>query len=359
MVKHQQRTHSRSDNGSKSDAGTGNHMWADGTPVTYEAPPLQRAASYNGYTQPSEDYMNAEEIMILTQRHSVSAGRPSHGEGFCEPMQQGQPPQNPGVQMMRQPSNIAPHSYYVTERNNPGVATMNTAQVPYHEQQLSYHVTHQVPRQQPDQHGLSIPYQGTNAAGPNMNDPNRAIPNETSVGYNGRSPSVHSPGEMYTHLPPASYSESPTYQVYSQNPLNQALEVCRRQDPRGAHLISVSQPQVTRMPQAQYVQQVPQMHQTHQTPQMHQAPHVTQVSQGPQANQISQPQQIQGAYSPPPTQGNEQWNRGMPYQEPVDAGTIHGLPSYGNEMYLWDVKPIVDDPSLQMPSDRINELNNL
>lgn len=287
--------------------------------------------------------MNPEEIMMITQRHSVSAGGPSHGEGLCEPMQQGQNPQNPGVQMLRQPTNIAPpHSYYVTERNNPGVATMNTAQMSYPEQ-LSYHVTQQVPRQQPEQHGLAIPYHSTNTAGPNMAGPTR-------------SPSVQSPGEMYTHLPPASYSESPTYQVYSQNPLNQALEVCRRQDPRAAHLIPVPQHQVTRIPQAQYVQQVPQMHQTHQ---IHQAPHVTQVSQAPQASQVSQQQHIPGAYTPPSTQGNEQWSRGMAYQEPVDAGTIHQLPNYGNEMYLWDVKPITDDPTLQMPSDRINELNNL
>ncbi|KAI1780790.1 hypothetical protein F4818DRAFT_17269 [Hypoxylon cercidicola] len=354
MVKHQRRSHSHHSHQSQHqhlDEGSEPHssgqVWADGTPVTYhgQAPPLQRAASFAGYPQSSGSYSPpaSTDAMMYHQRHSISAGGPP---GYnCEPIQQAPIQQDSGAQMLQRTPSVTRQPYFVTERNNPGVATMNT-QTAYPEQytlEPSYQNMNQMPRRQPEQLGIGMPYQNTNMAGanmvannmagPRMAGPTRNSPNVTPTEFKTEfkaDPSVQSPDGFYTHRPRTPYREPPAnmsdYSSYS-SALHQALQVSRG-DPQVAQALLA-----------------------YQGPQPPQAPHNVPASQGPQ---VSQTQQIPGTYLPPSTQGNEQWYR---YQEPVDVGTMNQVPAFGDGMFAWDIKPIVADPTMQMPSDRINELN--
>ncbi|KAI1762547.1 hypothetical protein GGR53DRAFT_521580 [Hypoxylon sp. FL1150] len=324
MVKHQRRTHPHAGEGGEPHAS--NYLYADGTPMAYQnqAPPLQRAASFAGYPQPSGTYSpppNGEPMMY--QRHSVSAGVPSPSYHY-ETIQQTPNPQGPAVHMVPRTANMAHHPYYVTEQNNPGVATMNTSpQMPYPGQftpGTPYHPTNQMPRQQPEQLNIAMPYHGATMAGPP-----------------GSSPIEGSPREE--HL----------YAYNHENALRQALQVS--QGPR------VRRDPPNYVPQAPHALQIPR--DTH-SPQA--VSPVSQVSQGVpvcQAPQVSMHhpvphvQQIPRA-CPPPTQ-NELWCHGLAYQEPVDVGTIGHVPAFGDGMFGWDIK--TEDPTMQMPSDRINELN--
>ncbi|KAG4218724.1 hypothetical protein PC116_g32796 [Phytophthora cactorum] len=72
--------------------------------------------------------------------------------------------------------------------------------------------------------------------------------------------------------------------------------------------------------------------------------------------------QSQGHYPPPPANQQEQWYNAMPYQQPVEVPTM-GQPTIGQIQpfgigaeYPWAIKSDYSDPSVQMPSDRINEL---
>jgi hypothetical protein len=83
----------------------------------------------------------------------------------------------------------------------------------------------------------------------------------------------------------------------------------------------------------------------HQQPPAHQA--------GPP--QSSPPEAYQQApHTQPPEQ--QQWYSGV-YQPPAEVPTIGSLPAYGVGPYdLWAVKLDVDDPSMQMPSARIDAM---
>ncbi|TGJ88149.1 hypothetical protein E0Z10_g671 [Xylaria hypoxylon] len=52
----------------------------------------------------------------------------------------------------------------------------------------------------------------------------------------------------------------------------------------------------------------------------------------------------------------DQWYNEMPYQAPMEVATIGQIPTYGSVMFDgWDFKP-EDDPTMQMPSARIDSM---
>ncbi|ETS77482.1 hypothetical protein PFICI_11356 [Pestalotiopsis fici W106-1] len=201
--------------------------------------------------------------------------------------------QHPGAQMLHRTASMPQHSYYVTEHANPGVATMNTNPMP------AYHV----PRQHVERPMIEIPYNAAAMTGSLQSSPATFSP------ASGRSPSVHQDG-FYTHQP----AQQATYALQTTSPIE-------------------SQPQAM-------VQYVPQMQQPIPTTQA--AP--AQVH-------------IQEQFQPAPQQ-DEQWFNGMPYQPPVEVATIGSLPSYGSGGVYdpWAIKADFEDPSMQLPSARLESM---
>ncbi|KAI1498611.1 hypothetical protein F5X99DRAFT_316119 [Biscogniauxia marginata] len=209
----------------------------------------------------------------------------------------GQPIQesHPGVHMLHRTASMPQHTYYVTEQGNPGVATMNTNPIqPY-----------QVPRQQAERPLLEIPYTTAGMAGSIQSSPTTFSPT-----MSGRSPSVQD--SFYTHQPPQP----------------------------GAYTLNATSPVVEQPPLVQYAQQMQQPMQ-------------------PSASQATTQSvhHMQEQYHPPTAQPGEHWYNGMPYQPPVEVATIGQLPSYGSGVYdPWGIKPDFEDPTMQMPSARIDSM---
>ncbi|KAI2471530.1 hypothetical protein F4781DRAFT_101134 [Annulohypoxylon bovei var. microspora] len=309
MVKHQRRSHQRGihssevdDFSSESDGGespstpkqTGlpwstSHL-SSGHPGL-QGHTIQRAASFADFGQQINEY----NVQQQYHRHSVSAGgaHEYHGEVV-------QQQQHPGVHMLHRTSSMPQHTYYVTEQNNPGVATMNTNPMQ----------SYQMPRQQPERLPLEIPYTGAGMPGSIQSSPTTY-----SAAAAGRSPSTQD--GYYTHQPPQA----------------------------AAYSLSTASP-VVEQPMVQYAQQ------------MHHSVHPPQSVQ----SQVPPPQQVhqaQDQYQPPPPQPEEQhWYNTVPFQAPVEVTTIGQLPSFGSGVYgdTWAIKPDFDDPTMQMPSARIDSM---
>ncbi|KAI1088957.1 hypothetical protein F5B19DRAFT_485578 [Rostrohypoxylon terebratum] len=203
-----------------------------------------------------------------------------------------QQPQHPGVHMLHRTASMPQHTFYVTEQGNPGVATMNTNPMQ----------AYQMPRQQPDRLPLEIPYTGAGIAGSIQSSPT------TYSAAPGRSPSAQD--GFYTHQPP----QPAAYALNTTSPVEQ--------------------------PMVQYAQQV--HHPVHQSVQ-------------PQAPPPQQVHQTQEQYQPPPAQSDDAWYNGVPYQGPVD---VTGSINFGAGVYNdpWGIKPDYDDPTMQMPSARIDNM---
>ncbi|OTA53682.1 hypothetical protein K449DRAFT_206490 [Hypoxylon sp. EC38] len=313
MVKHQRRSHQRGihsseidDFSSESDGGespstprpTGlswstSHLTA-GHPGL-QGHTIQRAASFADFGQHINEYNVQQQY---NHRHSVSAGgaHEYHGEAIQQPQQQ-QQQQHPGVHMLHRTASMPQHPYYVTEQNNPGVATMNTNPIQ----------SYQMPRQQPERLPLEIPYTGASMAGSIQSSPSTY-----SAAAPGRSPSAQD--GFYTHQPP----QTTAYALNTTSP-------------------------VVEQPMVQYAQQV------------HQPIHPQSVQ--PQVPSAPQVHHTQEQYQPAPAQTEDPWYSTVPYQAPVEVGTIGQLPSFGSSVFdPWAIKPDFDDPTMQMPSARIDSM---
>jgi metal regulatory transcription factor 1 len=252
---------------------------------------LHRAASFADFGQQMHGYNMQPQY---GHRHSLSGG--PH-EVHAMPVHE----QHPGVQMLQRTSSMPQHSFYVTESNNPGVATMNTNPMP---------PQYQVPRQQVERLPLDIPY-----SAPGLATSIQSSPSSFSAA-SGRSPSTQD--GFYTHQP----TQAATYALHSASPVEQ------------------------QQPMVQYPQQLSQQPIQ---PQQQQIP-----SQAPQPAPAPTPEQYQ---QPPPQSEAEHWYNGVPYQAPVEVANIGGLPTYGSGIYdIWGPKPEYEDPTMQLPSARIENM---
>jgi hypothetical protein len=261
------------------------------------------------------------------------------------------------------------HNYFVPDQNNPGVATMNTNQhaAPQHQ----YHP--QVPRQG-ERLPLEIP------SYPNASDLASSIPNSSPGSFSaasGRSPSTQD--GFYTHVPAG---QTAAYSLHAASPVTQQgpqmmgfqgqLPPSQQQQAQAAaaaaaqqvmtHAAAQQQPQ---QQQQQPQQQHQQQHQQQQASQAgppeqypHQHQHRQHQQQPPHAQQQAaqqQQQQQQQQQAPPPPQ---QWYDSAPYQSPVEVATIGALPPFGaGGLYdPWGPKLEFDDPTMQLPSARIESM---
>ncbi|KAH8594799.1 hypothetical protein B0O99DRAFT_513465 [Bisporella sp. PMI_857] len=287
MVKHQRRSHQRGlhsselDDGETSESDNGDSpstpqhssqiQWPQNTTITSHSAiqsnhQLQRAHSFADFGQ--HDGFPVQPNYV--HRHSVS------GNGSFHPSipEHGQP-----QLINRAPSLPAHSSYYVTEHNNPGVATLNTNPPPLQ--------TYHMPRHQPSQEMLlSSPssYSSASRASP--------LPQET----------------YYTHQGP----QAATYALHNASPIDQQPMIQYQQQ------LNQQQPQPPQPPQVAHVQE-----------QYHQ--------QAPQ---------------------NGQWYEGVAYQPPVEV-ISHISPYHPSQVVFhdpWQKIETFDDPSLQLPSARIENM---
>ncbi|KAM0322991.1 hypothetical protein ACHAQA_009090 [Verticillium albo-atrum] len=339
MVKHQRRSHQRglhpnellddctSDSDSGESPSTPRHaaMHWPAMPMNHAGVPqghaMHRAASFADFGQqmsypmqqqqpphqPPHQASHQHQSLQPPQhqyghRHSLSSGNAQdyHAQAVHE-----QPPQHPGAHMLHRTASMPQHSFYVTEQSNPGVATMNTNPMP---------AQYQVPRQPVERLPLEIPYSAPH-------QPMQSSPSNFSAG-SGRSPSTQE--GFYTHQP----TQTATYALHAASP----VEHGQQHGPQ-------HQPQPQMVP---YTQQVP----SQVAPPQAQAPQP--VQQMPQHYPSPSPQ--------PQAVGEDYWN-GVPYQAPVEVATIGSLPTFGSGTYdLWGPKIEFEDPSMQLPSARIENM---
>lgn len=306
MVKHQRRSHQQGlhpneiidDCSSDSDSGespsTPQHSsvtWpsqetAPNHPEMSQSQPVNRSTSFSDFGSQVQGYPMQHQYH---HRNDVSSGM-AH-EFHEQPVHD----QHNDLQMVNRTPSIPQHSYYVTEQNNPGVATMNNSAL-----QSQYQLGH---------HGVErpvveIPY---SAAGPTASV--QSSPNSFSP-VSGRSPSMH--GSFYVQQP----SHNASYTLQSTSP--------------------DSQP-----PPTQYSQPIQQG--------MEESQHS--VANQSRPNHLSSVDQYQ---QPPNHQNAEQWYQCHP---PIEVTTIGQLPPYGTGVYdIYGPKIEFDDPSMQLPSSRLESL---
>lgn len=343
MVKHQRRSHQRGIHSSELDDCT-SESGSEESPTTPKSngmswpPPqvpmiganghvLHRAASFADFGQHVTHYGMPQQYV---HRHSLSSGGgvheyhglPSHHTQQPplpmhqhDQVQHAQQQQHPNIQMMQQ-GPVSQHPYYVTEHNNPGVATMNTSPHPSGAHMPPQY--HQVPRQGVERLPLEIPYNAASGL-------NASIQSSPSTFSSASSRSDNAQDGFYTHAPAA---QDATYALHSATPGEQ------------------QQPQMV----AYQGQMAPQPQQMSQPP-----PPPQQIQQPP-----PQPQQVHSPhhYQPPQAQPEEQgWYAAVPYQPPVEVTTIHQIPTYGSAVYdPWGPKIEYEDSSMQMPSARIESM---
>ncbi|KAK4453057.1 hypothetical protein QBC34DRAFT_446487 [Podospora aff. communis PSN243] len=328
MVKHQRRSHQRGIHSSEIDDSM-SETGSDESPSTPRSnsmqwPPqsvpmmghhghhLHRAQSFADFGQHMNGFNMQQQY---GHRHSLSGG--AH-EYHGHPQQhQGPPHEQPpqqsaqhGVHMLQRTASLPQHSYFVTEQNNPGVATMNTN--PHPSGQQIHPQYQQIPRQGVERLPLEIPYSAPGLAGSIQSSPS------SFSAASGRSPSTQD--GFYTHAPTA---QAATYALHTASPVEQ-------QQPQ---MVSF---QGQMAPQGQVMSQPPQ-----------QAPQPQQQQQGP-------PEQYQQQHGQAEEQ---QWYNGVAYQPPVEVATIGQLPAYGSSVYdPWGPKIEFEDPSMQLPSARIENM---
>jgi len=279
---------------------------------------LQRAASFADFGQHMNGYNYQQQYS--QHRHSLSSGGaaeyhgPLHSQAQHphEQVQQQQPPQqHPGVPMLQRTSSLPHHSYFVADQNNPGVATMNTNPHPHSHAAPVHPQYQQIPRQGVERLPLEIPYPNA----PGLAGSIQNSPSSFSAG-SGRSPSTQD--GFYTHAPPA---QAATYALHTASPVEQ-------QTPQ---MVSFQ----GQLPSSQPMNQ----------------------SAAAQQPQTSQPQQAPSPYQQPHSQPQEeQWYGGVAYQPPVEVTTIGQIPAYGSGVYDPWPKLEFDDPTMQLPSARIESM---
>lgn len=317
MVKHQRRSHQRGVNGtvefdgsdSDSDSGespttpkSSSMVWpVHGVPL---APVIGHGPVFNTYNLPQQQY-------------------PQH-HGQQQVMDH---PPHPGVQMLHRSASMPTGPFYVTEQNNPGVATMNTNPMSGN--------FHQIPRQQVERPQLDIP--PFTAGG--MNGSIQSSPSSFSAA-SGRSPSA---GEgFYTHQS----SQQATYT------LQNGSQVDPQQQIMVQHQQPIGQGPPTPQPQMQQQQMMSQQ----------QAQMMVKSSASPPPAPIQQSAQYQPAPHP---QDQEHWYSGSQYHSPIDisgaqlplSGPYVGM---GTGMYhdAWTAAKMgyEDTPMGQLPSTRLETM---
>jgi hypothetical protein len=373
MVKHQRRSHQRGIHSSELDDCTSDSGSED-SPTTPKSngmswpPPgvammaanghvLHRAASFGDFGQHLNTYGMPQQY-APHHRHSLSSGAngnaaeyqglpsippPMHPHDQVAQQQQQQQQQQhvqqqqqqQQQQMVQRTPSISQHPYYVTEQNNPGVATMNTSPHPSQGPMApQYH--HQVPRQGVERLPLEIPY--NTGAGP-LTASLQSSPSTFSAASSARSPNTQD--GFYTHVPPPTAAQAGTYALHAASPVDQ-------QGPPPPQMVTYHH-------QAQMAPQ--QQHQQQQQQHQHQQQQVVVVQhQSPQQPQHQSPHQ----YQPPQAVQAEEhgWYAAVPYQPPVEVTTIHQIPTYGSAVYdPWGGPKLeYDDPTMQMPSARIETM---
>ncbi|KAI3327839.1 hypothetical protein HD806DRAFT_336970 [Xylariaceae sp. AK1471] len=199
-------------------------------------------------------------------------------------------PEHGGIQMLHNTINISQQPYYVTEQSNPGVATMNTNPM---QQYLAG-------QQQTERTRREISCAATNLEGPIQNSPSSFPPTATVRNAPSQdSYYQHQPSQMEVGLMAAAAAEAAQFSP----PMQQALH--------------------------------------------------------PPLSQVSSPQpahEVQEQFQQPEVHQGGQWYHGMQYQPPLGVITIGHIPMYNSMMTYdpWPTKAEFDDPSMQMPNQRID-----
>jgi hypothetical protein len=331
MVKHQRRSHQRgihsselddctSDSGSEDSPSTpkSNGMAWGHQGVQMMSPhghALHRAASFADFGQHMNNFGIAAQY---GHRHTMSGGphefpQPHQAQSPMRSHEPQPPQQHPGVHMIQRASSMPQHSYYVTEQNNPGVATMNpgaptSMASPYHQA---------IPRQGVERLPLEIPY----TSGPALGGSLQSSPSSFSAG-SARCPSTQD--GFYTHAPSV---QAATYALHAASPVDQGTPT----QMVAAFPGQMAQPQQQPSPQPQH------QNQPQQQPQQHASP--------------------EHQYQPAQPRDEQSWYNGVQYQPPVEVTTIGQIPTYGSAVYdPWGPKMEFEDPSMQLPSARIENM---
>lgn len=283
---------------------------------------IHRAASFADFGQ----HVNYDMTPYASaHRHSISTaptdfnGQPVHHQnGVTGPsvgvVSAAMAPHNSGMAILHRTGSMPQHPYYVTDQNNPGVATMNTnahmaAAAQYHQQ---------MPRQSVERIAVDIPYSATSG----LNTSIQSSPSSFST--SGRSPSTQD--DFYTHQA----TQAATYALHTASPIENQAALGHYPQPQGQqqaaqshHVVAQSAPG----PHEQFVHQ-------------HQPPSHAQNAQ-PQAHVIE-----------------EQWYNGVPYQPPVEVPQMTQMPAYGAAVYdPWgEAKIEFETAGIQMPSARIEQM---
>lgn len=283
MVKHQRRSHQKGmhfseldDCSSESDGG---ESPTTPTPRAMSCTPhsqmISAAISHSLHRSASCADFDYGTQAQYSNRHSISTSDTHEYQDPSIPSQHGSIPM---VNRMQVPSN----TYYVTEQNNPAVATMNTT--PIQQYQAGRPYTERPPQE--------IPCPTTNMNGPIQNIPTPFSPS-TSV----RGPPSH-------------------VNYYHSNQPTQLID----------HQIM-----------AQFQQQIT----------MHALP---QIPNGQPMHEI------QEQFQQPANHHVGPWYDEVPYNPPLEVPTIGQLPTYGSGLFAtWEFKDL-DDPTMQMPSARIDNM---
>lgn len=344
MVKHQRRSHQRglhpnellddctSDSESGESPSTPKHAamhWPPQGVMPVNQMPhghtMHRAASFTEYSHPM-GYPVPQQHAQYAHRHSMSSSGAHEFHG--QPMPE-QPPQHPGVRMMHRTASMPQHTYYVTEHNNPGVATMNPQTMP---------PQYQVPRQQVEGLPLDIPYQQ------NVNQSLQNSP--TNFSASGRSPTVPD-GGFYTHRP----TQAATYALHTAAPEHQHMPQQQQ------HVVQYQQQPQQQQPMNSHPHTVPSQTQQAPAPQPQAPQHIQQPQQHHETQHVQQVDYPSPSPQPPQAVPTEEYWNGVAYQAPVEVATIGSLPTFGSGVYdIWGPKIEFEDPSMQLPSARIENM---
>ncbi|KAI1115436.1 hypothetical protein F5Y14DRAFT_129453 [Nemania sp. NC0429] len=82
-----------------------------------------------------------------------------------------------------------------------------------------------------------------------------------------------------------------------------------------------------------------------------------QVQPQPQITVIQPVHEVQEHFQPPPSHHANQWYDEIPYNPPMDVPTIGQIPTFGSISFEpWEFKQELDDPTMQLPSARIDSM---
>ena len=207
--------------------------------------------------------------------------------------------------MLHRTASLPLHPYYVTDHNNPGVATMNTMNPigsinTMNSINMNISMNYQqIPRQSVERIAVDIPYSAT----PGLAASIQSSPSSFSGA--GRSPSTQD--GFYTHQA----THQATYALHTASPIE--------------HHAPIVHYQSTPVPQVQ----------------------VAQVPQVPSTAQTSQPQPSE-----------DHWYSSVPYQSPAEVAQITQIPAYAPTVYdAWaEAKLEFETAGIQMPSARIEQM---